>query len=268
MNEIIEKIASDLLGTFRYLKQIRTTGYLSKAQDGNYVYDEELKEIGLTDTMGNSGYIRYRSDNNLSIIKTERFGGVTNECTAPLRLVILVDWNNSPQALLSIANYLNRYFLNQYNSMQSVTCEYVGGGTNTKANHLAETGKEITNNNFKVIYADFNLKFRDSNFCEPNQSDMKPCNCGNVLDMGCYASCDNIELDLPTEEGTVVVSTDFNGSTVELRLEDQESAKVVIPSGSLNEDYTFILEIYQGTERITKEVDEVTYNCFQIKIKP
>lgn len=268
MKELIEKIASDILLRNRYLSQIRTTGYLSRAQDGNYVYNEELQEIGLNDTKGNSGYIRYRSDNNLSIVKTERFGGVTNECTIPLRLVILVDTENASNILLSLANYLNGYFIDEFNSMQSVTCEYVGGGTNTKANHVAETGKEILNNNFKVIYVDFNLKFRDANFCEPNQNEMKPCNCTNVLDLGCVSSCDDIELDLNIEAGTVVVSTEFNGSTVELRLLNQTEGKVVIPSGSLNEDYTFILEVYQGTERIDKEMDGVTYDCFQIKIKP
>jgi hypothetical protein len=271
MKSIIEEIASRILGAYPQVKQIRSVGYLSKAQDSNYVYNEELEEIGLTDRMGNSGYVRFRSDNNLQGTKTERFGPVMTTYNVPLRLVLMMEQeNNASTSLLTVARIVNNIYIQQHGELQTITCEYIGGGSNTKANHLAETGKEITNNNYRIIYADFNVNFLAGEVCSITPNEMNnQCNCTSVLSLGCAPSCDDVTIELDVETGDeVIMSTMFNGSTVEARIEVTESGKVTVPSGTLNEDYLFKLEFYRGVDQLTKEVEGTTYNCFEIKINP
>jgi hypothetical protein len=159
--------------------------------------------------------------------------------------------------------------------VQNVKFEITGGGANTKSNHVAETGKEILNNDFRIFYVDFNLRFTDYTLCDfSNEIDLPMnCNCENIHDGGCVASCDDITTPFVATSEQTRIETDFNGSIVRFTLETEIDESVVIPSGLLNEDYTYNLRAFSLGEGMTQltftvEPSGTEYDCLKIQVKP
>lgn len=280
ITEIVNTIAAKLVLTnSAWLKQIRSLGYLAKTEAETVIYDQEVKEIGLDDRNGNSGYIRFGSDQNFTVnpipAKVSKYA---YQYKYALRLVIVVktDYPANINYLLSLQ--LNHLDLGSCTyatgTASNIMVQTASGGSNTIANAKNESGVEIKNNNYKVVYIDFVVKFDDHNSCDFTQKIILPmeCGCASILDLECVGSCDDITIPIVSlYTGDATVRTIFNGNYVTIPVEVVTGEEIVVNAEHLNADYTFNLQVFnEDGEQLTYSEDPsgTVYDCFQIKIIP
>ncbi len=93
-------------------------------------------------------------------------------------------------------------------------------------------------------------------------------NCSNVINLGCFGSCENIELPsevmFESSDTELTISYMFNGSLIKYTQTHYGISTAILDAEKLNEDYDYIINVFSkeiGTNQ-TKE------NCFKFKIKP
>jgi len=94
------------------------------------------------------------------------------------------------------------------------------------------------------------------------------CNCGNILDLGCFDSCYSHNLgDLEaTETGIHVYLVKVLGETFKLNVDLQATQAIYLDLTLFNEDADIIVSITNpdGSE-FTYSQDEIEYNCFKLR---
>lgn len=281
INDIVNTIAQNLVSVnSNWLSQIRTLGYLNKSSDSEtIVYDQEVKEIGLSDTMGNSGYIRFGSDSNFKIEKIQsKVSPFAYRYTYALRLVVVLKTKYPADINYLLTLHLNHLVFTECKydtgTASNVVVQAVTGGSNPIANTLQESGKKIDNTNYKVLYIDFLVKFDDNNICDFTQKIILPmdCGCTNKLDVGCYGSCVTIDLPIVADyTGDATIETEFNGNQVIIPIEVINGEAISFRTEHLNADYMFDLKVFDAEgEQITYQEDPsgTIYDCFTIKVIP
>lgn len=96
--------------------------------------------------------------------------------------------------------------------------------------------------------------------------------CENILKMGCFDSCQVIELDMdvPTND-TYTFQLEFNGQISRWSAEFLVGQKFNIPREQVNSDYTHVFKVFasDGTQlTITGDDDEIEYDCFAFTVLP
>lgn len=271
---LVTDIAQKLLtANSEWLFSIKTIGQLSKGVEGNYVSDEDFNEIGLTDIRNNSGYIRQRSDVAMTMSEAPRItSNVGYTYSIPYRLIMAIKATNTTDILFLLTRQLRAITYVSYSDLMNVKCQVIQGGNNTRNIHLTETGKEQTNIEYRVIYVDFNLIFTDYKECDLTDNIETPmdCECTNIFKLGCASTCDTITIEVEATTESVIVETQMNGVIHSFNVEQEIGENISIPLEIFNENYTHILKIYAGEERVTYQPDPsgIVYDCFSIEIKP
>ena len=271
---LVTDISQKLLtANSEWLSSIKTIGFLSKGPEGNYVSDEEFNEIGITDIRNNGGYIRQRSDVAMTVSEAPRITSkVGYTYTIPFRLVIALKATNTTDILFLLTRQLRGITYTSFQDLMNVKCQVTQGGNNTRSIVVTETGKEITNNEYRVIYVDFNLTFTDYKNCELTENIETPmdCECTNIFKLGCASTCDTLTIEVEATDDSVIVETQMNGSIHSFVVEQSIGEQIEIPLEIFNENYTHIFKVYMNNERVTYSPDPsgITYDCFSIEIKP
>jgi len=273
VQNLVDNLSSWLLTqNSSWLTQIRTLGYLNRANEGNMVVNDELQEIGLTDTRDNSAYIRYRNDIGFNAVEIPSIASYRCfKYDIPLRIVVLLKTENVNEVNILMARLINSYSVLATGQAKNIKCMAYSGGSNTLSIYKNETGKEDTENAFRVFYCDFNLIFDDYSNCDQINEipSLMPCNCENILELPCVALCDMIDIGVDaTTTGEATVLTEFNGSSIRFSIDVVTGDPIQVPAELLNSDYTFNLQILEGEEVVTRTEGETIYNCFQVQIKP
>ena len=84
----------------------------------------------------------------------------------------------------------------------------------------------------------------------------------DIIDLGCWQSCDSIKTLIEIEyEGYFRISYNFNGAIINRRFKGtKDNGKLVLPAGLFNEDYVTRFELFD---------DEMTkIGCYKVKIYP
>jgi len=84
----------------------------------------------------------------------------------------------------------------------------------------------------------------------------------DIIDLGCWQSCDSIKTLIEIEyEGYFRISYNFNGAIINKRFKGTiDNGKLVLPAGLFNEDYVTRFELFD---------DEMTkIGCYKVKIYP
>ena len=277
ITQLIASLGSNLISELGWIDQIRTVGYFRKVSDGDVVKpvvtDSLNEEIGLTDTQGNSGYIRFRQDVN---ILSQQIPAITTgirafRYTVPCKLVLIGKGIDGFEATAQVMASINKYDAVAPNGLNNVYFTTTNGSSHSEAVHKSETGVEQQESAFRVIAVDFNLTFDDYTGCAliNTQTDMSNCNCTNVLELPCVGHCDTITLEVNSGDfETATVVTSFNGSRVEFSIETENGQPISFSAENLNADYQFTFQVIQDGEALTQTVDTVEYDCFKIKIEP
>ena len=271
---LVTDIAQNLLtANSEWLSSIKSIGFLSKSSEGNYVSDDDFNEIGITDIRNNGGYIRQRSDVAMTIAEAPRItSNVGYTYTIPFRLVVALKSTNTTDIMFLLTRQIRSIVYPSFGDFMNVKCQATAGGNNTRSIVLTETGQETTNNEYRVIYVDFNLTFTDYKNCELTENIELPmdCECTNIFKLGCASTCDSITIEVEATTETIIVETQMNGSVHSFVVEQEIGENITIPLEIFNENYTHILKIYMDDERVTYTPDPsgFEYDCFQIEIKP
>ena len=277
ITELIASLGSNLITELGWIDQIRTVGYFRKTKDGDVVKhivtDPDNEEIGITDTQGNSGYIRFRQDVN---ILSQQIPAITTSVrafryTVPCKLVLVGKGIDAFEATAQIMAAINKFSPVAPSGLNNVYFTTTQGSSHSEAVHKGETGVEQQEGSFRVVAVDFNLTFDDYTGCAltNTQTDMSNCNCTNVLELPCVGHCDTITLEVNSGDfTTATVVTSFNGSRVEFNIETTNGQPIAFSAENLNADYQFTFQVIQNGEVLTQTVEDVEYDCFKIKIEP
>ena len=84
----------------------------------------------------------------------------------------------------------------------------------------------------------------------------------DIIDLGCWQSCDSIKTLIEIEyEGYFRMSYNFNGSIINRRFQGTRlNGKLVMPAGLFNEDYVTRFELFDD--------EKVKIGCYKVKIYP
>jgi len=274
IRELISDVARQLVTeNSGWLSQIRTLGYLQResildARDKLIVTDGE-NEIGITDVRGNSGYIRFRADQNFTRDDIASYTSCASSSRYNyfLRLVVVAKTGTPENVSLLLSTQLNSFVYAGDNFKTRVT----GGGSHSVNISKAE-GIDQLNNTYRVMYLDFTLSFDWRKDCDQIPFEMDCDNCLNIYDMGCMQHCGDIELEQVSDfTGTATLNTFFNGNTIVQSFPVTEGETVVIPMDGLNENYEYNIQLKDSAGEVITLVfgsPEENYDCFKIKLTP
>ncbi len=84
----------------------------------------------------------------------------------------------------------------------------------------------------------------------------------DIIDLGCWQSCDSIKTLIEIEyEGYFRISYNFNGAIDNRRFKGTiDNGKLVLPAGLFNEDYVTRFELFDD--------EKVKIGCYKVKIYP
>ena len=272
INEIVDIIASNLVTDNDWLSEIRSIGYLNRINGITSVTDT-MKEIGLNDREGNSGYIRFENDRNFSIRESPNqysSCGKSIEITYLMTLVIAAKTAIPESVALMLAVQFKELNFDTEYPANNVIVYAISGGSNSQSVVPKESGSDQWNQNYRALYVDFSIQFTWDKNCNQIPITMACDNCTNILDLGCVDHCETHGIGVnATYTGTMTLKTIFNGVSVTQSFDVEYGEEIEIPLEYLNEDYEFNIQLFDiGGEIITKTVDAVEYDCFKIKILP
>lgn len=100
----------------------------------------------------------------------------------------------------------------------------------------------------------------------PKNYTMKCC-CENVLNLGCYGSCDDIVVEFETiANQTFTVIAQANGIKTRFEIES-EFNQLTIPASRLNESAISVLSIFNADgEQIKFSIEEIEYDCLLVDV--
>lgn len=93
--------------------------------------------------------------------------------------------------------------------------------------------------------------------------------CSNVKDLGCFSSCEDIQL--PSEvlfnssDTNVRISYLLNGAMIRYDNDYFGISNVILDSTKLNEDYSYLIHVHSTDLAINNNVKDF---CFKFKILP
>jgi hypothetical protein len=272
IRELISDVARQLVTeNSGWLSQIRTLGYLQNI-DSKIIISDNENEIGITDVRGNSGYIRYRTDQNFTVDEltaSERYTscGSGSRYSYFLRLVVVAKTSTPENVSLLLSTQLNSFTY----TGDKVKTRVTGGGSHS-VNISKTEGIDQLNNTYRVMYLDFTLSFDWRKDCDQIPFEMDCDNCLNIYDMGCMQHCGEIELEQVSEfTGIATLNTFFNGNTIVQSFPVTEGEPVVIPMDGLNENYEYNIQLKDAAGEVITLVfgsPEENYDCFKIKLTP
>lgn len=282
IKSLIDTVATKLVTLNTWLSEVRAGGYLQKANGDISIIDRYKNEIGITDKRGNSGYIRYRSDQNYTVQElpsSERYSSceiIGQRIAINLRLILVVQ-STIPEDIAFLLTV-------QMNSFQFDTPEFNGknvrvrvqsAGTNTLANVLTETSQNDLNNDNEVIYIDFQILFDWNQRCDIYNIPIEmECNdCLEPLDLGCKQYCETLELSqVSTYTGIVTLKTMFNGVSIIRSIDVVDGESISIDLEEFTPDYEYSVSLYNVEGDLIPIQDEsptpVEYDCFKLKVTP
>ncbi len=275
---LVNKIATSLVTlNATWLTEIRSLGYLQRRPEGDYVTTDGLRDIGLTDREGNSGYIRFESDQNVTVSElSERYSScepIGQRFSVDLRLVVVAKMD-LPQDLpfaLSVQLASIRFTEDEFKH-NNVRARALAFGSHSMANVKTETGKEDLNNENSVVYVRFRIYFDFRQNCDANNIPIEMSNCisEDFVDFGCVQLCEDITLYQDAEyTGLMTLRTIFNGTVVTQSFDVVTDEPIVIPTDNLNADYVFIIELFdaEGVQVMILSNDPTPDEHESVKIK-
>lgn len=271
ITELITNLAAQLVArNASWLSEIRTLGYLNSTEEGKFVTDFK-DEIGLTDREGNSGYIRFQEGENFSTQEVPRYTSCSSSTryVFRLRLVIAAKTESPENLALLLSTQINSLeFLDK-----TVHARVQSGGSNSPQIVQAEGGEQL-NNEFRVVYVNFNLQFDWRKDCDTIPIIMSCSNCTSTIDLGCRQHCDAVPTFTPaTETATYTLNTFFNGVVVTQSFPVTEGADISVPMAGLNESYEYDIQVRNSDGEIVElkledDPSALNYDCFRVKLLP
>lgn len=275
IREIIDSISTQLVQSNSWLSEIRSVGYLNRQSIENardkFVVTDGIKEIGITDRSGNSGYIRFSSDQNFTTEESMQYAGcqVMTRFTYFMRLVIVAKTELPENITLLLASQLSKLSFAGYES-NSVKVRARSGGSNSMAVVQNESGQNQENVNYRTLYIDFTIQFLWNYDCDQIEIDMACDTCTNPLDLGCHQHCETVSIGTNAlHTGNYTIKTSFNGVAVTQTFSATKNTEIQIPLENLNENYQFDIRIYDPFgEEITIGLPSEDYDCIRITVTP
>ncbi|MBL0317148.1 MAG: hypothetical protein IPP69_15825 [Flavobacteriales bacterium] len=270
IREIIDSISTQLVQSNSWLSEIRSVGYLNTVSGEKSVTDG-IKEIGITDRSGNSGYIRFSSDQNFTTEESMQYAGcqAMTRFTYFMRLVIVAKTELPENITLLLASQLSKLSFAGYES-NSVKVRARSGGSNSMAVVQNESGQNQENVNYRTLYIDFTIQFLWNYDCDQIEIDMACDTCTNPLDLGCHQHCETVSIGTNAlHTGNYTIKTSFNGVAVTQTFSATKNTEIQIPLENLNENYQFDIRIYDPFgEEITIGLPSEDYDCIRITVTP
>jgi hypothetical protein len=271
IKELIEDVARQLVVlNASWLSEVRTIGYVQSTTEGKVITDQ-LNEIGITDVRGNSGYIRFQTDQNFTreeiTRRTTSCNFTSSKYTYRLRLIVVATTETPEDLSLLLSTQINSFAYTGNNVRTRVT----GGGSHS-ANIVKEEGGSDWNPNYRAIYVDFTLSFDWRNDCDQIAIKMNCDNCTSTYDLGCIQHCKEVELEtVATYTGVATLNTQFNGIVVTQSFDVTEGDPITVPMDGLNENYEYNIQLRDEDGEIielTFGSPSENYDCFKIKTQP
>jgi len=279
VESLIHSVAQKLvIANASWLSEIRTIGHmLRKSEEGLIITDGE-NEIGISDRDGNSGYIRFASDVNMTredIRSLTSCNVTSSRYTYRLRLVVVAKTETPEDLTLLLATQINSMALT-YANIRNIKARVNSGGSNSYSVARGEGAKEQISNTYKAVYIDFSLMFDWANDCDQIEINMTCDNCIETTDYGCYQHCSDIlVLALVAASGVATVNTKFNGIVVTQSITVVAGENITLDLSGWNEDYLYTIQILNAdgfTIQIYSKTDTgkvgVRYDCLTIKLLP
>lgn len=272
--------------------QTENASWLSEIRGVGYAYTSEIEgkrqiritdfenEIGITDIRVNSGYLRFRNDNNFQSQELPRIVSCARvfRYTYQFRLVVACITSTPENLAFLLATQLNSMSFDKPTTQITVTA----GGSNSYNVALNE-GSEQINAEYRVVYVDFNLVFNHK--CEPIPVTMDCPNCTSTLDLGCLQHCDTLTVHADIAySGTATLHTTFNGNMVVQTFEVTSGEDLEVPMSGLNENYEYVIQFRdedgelipifdadhggQGHGHDGDDHGGHEYDCIKITLKP
>lgn len=269
ISELITDLARQLVVlNASWLSEIRSIGYMTKPEESTVITDGE-NEIGITDTEGNSGYIRFANDRNFTVDEIKSFSScrTASRYNYFLRMVVVAKTSTPENLSLLLSTQINSLSFSGDNVVARVT----GGGSNSMNISKGEGSTQI-NSTFRVVYLDFTLSFDWRKDCDQIPITMACDNCENVYDMGCMQHC--LEVTLETNSsytGTATLNTFFNGTVITQSFDVTVDEPIVVPMDGLNENYEYNIQLMDSDGEVivlTFGSPSEEYDCFKIKLLP
>lgn len=269
ISELITDLARQLVVlNASWLSEIRSVGYMNTIDDKIIISDGE-NEIGITDTEGNSGYIRFAKDQNFTVsqIKSYTSCRTARNFKYYLQLTIVAKTSTPENLTLLLSTQIHSMNFTGDN----VVAEVTGGGSNSISVAKKE-GITQTNSTYRAVYLDFTLSFDWRKDCDQIPITMACDNCTNIYDFGCLQHC--LEVTLGTNSsytGTATLNTFFNGTVITQSFDVTVDEPIVVPMDGLNENYEYNIQLMDSDGEVivlTFGSPSEEYDCFKIKLLP
>ena len=272
INQIINIIASNLVSRNTWLSEIRSIGYLNVI-NGQKTITDTFKEIGITDTSGNSGYIRFQNDINFVVRNLlNQMTGCRHlkEITYAMELVLAVKTAVPESVALLIAMQLDEIPFGSEFDGYNVKVAAKQGGSNSVQIVQRESGGNQWNDEYRAMFVDFTIQFTWDKNCDQIPIDMACETCENPLDLGCKQHCEIVGIGTDaTYTGEMTLKTIFNGVQVTQIFEVTEGEEISIPLENLNENYEFNIQLFDAEgEAVLIGLPSEDYDCVKIKVIP
>lgn len=259
-----------LVANASWLSEIRAIGYLNResilnARDKLVVTDGK-DEIGITDTSGNSGHIRFVEGQNFTSQELQS----TTSCdtawryTFRLRLVVVAKTETPEDLALLLATQVNAMTLSG-----GAKARTTGGGMNSAQIVLQEGGTQW-NNNYRAVAIDFNLIFDYRGNCAIPITMTCP-ECESFVDIGCLPACGPITIQPSTYTGTMTLAAVFNGNLIQIGFEVTEGEPIQVPTNGLNSDYEYQIRLFdEDGNHVPVQLgpSDEPKDCIKVKLLP
>lgn len=270
ITDIIDRVSSQLLQSNYWLSEIRSIGYLNTISGDKSVTDG-LNEIGITDRSGNSGYIRFNSDQNFTVEESTAYSGckVMSKFTYFMRLVVVAKTDVPENITMLLAAQFAKMTFTGYEA-NAVKVRARSGGSNSMSVVKNESGQDQENVNYRALYIDFTVQFLWNYDCDQIEIDMACSTCTNPLDLGCHQHCETVAIGTNAlHTGTYTIKTSFNGVAVAQTFSATKNTEIEIPLENLNENYQFDIRIFDPNgDEITIGLPSEDYDCIRITVTP
>jgi hypothetical protein len=255
INALVNKVATSLVTlNSDWLTEIRTVGYLTKISDSDYVTTDGLQGIGLTDTKGNSGYIRFSNDINFRIQEmpeSQRRSSCSvlgQTIALDLTLVLLINSPVPEDVVFGLIVQMNTItFTEDPYKGRNVKIRASSGSSNSVYTTNKETGKQQASNELRAVSIDFRVMFDWMQNCDNTNIRITMDNCisDDFVDYGCIQLCENLTMEQDaTYTGNMTMRTAMNGVTIIRTFEVETGEDIELPTETLTAGYSYIIQLF------------------------
>lgn len=251
---LIDKIEKDILDRYKFFDYGFSNMYIDYSAKKILNYsEEEYIEFGIDDRLGNYFYIRHDGDTSIDygvdVIDINKNIEIQNNYS----LVAVVDGADAEKLLYCLINVLGLYNnLKLYKAYitkeRVINSEYSFLNSEDRNNILYKTSNKTL---IKVLFNTFEYyqPFDKECFCCNPSKTCDECN-KEIVDLGCFNSCDPIETGIKVdEEGMWKIELFFLNTSYYIKNNYKVDEEIKITE-KLNEDYLYKFNVYSPSNEL------------------